>query len=93
MDEDRGTEGHIVQGLDPIEILKFMNKKKKRYIAIGLNELEGIFDAVEIPRDSKEFHLIRKLILDLVNEYNRSIIVLIFGDIEHERYTGDPDKK
>ena len=93
MEEDRGMEGHIVQGLDPIEILKFMNKKKKRYLAIGLNELEEIFDALGIPRDSKEFHLIRKLILDLVNEYNRSIMVLIFGDIEHERYKGEPNKE
>ena len=86
MDEDKGLDGHIVQGLDPIDILKFIAKKQARFLAISLNELEEIFDAAGISRDSQEFQYTRKLILDLVNEYTRSILRLIFGDIETLKY-------
>lgn len=86
MDEERGRDGHVVQGLDVLDILGFMDKKKKRFLAISLNELEEIFDAADISRDSPEFQYTRKLILDLVNEYTRSILVLIFGKIETEKY-------
>lgn len=86
MDEELGKDGHVVQGLDVLEILRFMDKKKKRFLSIALNELEEIFDAAGISRDSPEFQYTRKLILDLVNEYTRSILTLIFGKIETERY-------
>lgn len=86
MDEERGTEGVVIQGLDVIDVLKFIDKKQKRFLAISLNELEDIFEAAGIGRDSDEFQLVRKLILDLVNEYTRSILRVIFGDIEHLKY-------
>ena len=86
MDEDKGWEGHIVQGLDVLDILGFVDKKQKRFLAISLNELEEIFDAAGISRNSQEFQLVRKLILDLVNEYTRSILRVIFGDIESAKY-------
>ena len=86
MDEDKGWEGHIVQGLDVLDILGFVNKKQARFLAISLNELEEIFDAAKISKNSQEFRLVRKLILDLVNEYTRSILRIIFGDIESAKY-------
>jgi len=86
MDEERGKDGHVVAGLDVLDILRFMGKKKDRFLAIALNELEEIFDAAGISRDSQEFQYTRKLILDLVNEYTRSILRLIFGEIETEKY-------
>ncbi|MHA1950294.1 MAG: hypothetical protein ACW99G_14720 [Candidatus Thorarchaeota archaeon] len=98
MDEDRGMEdllleSHVVQGLAPIEIIKFIDKKKKRFLAIGLNDLEQICETFGISKDSDEFQLVRKLILDLVNEYTRSLMVIIFGDIEHSRYRAEQKPK
>jgi hypothetical protein len=97
--------------------------EKKRFLAIGLNELEEIFrihDAksliqlekiyetlelekdsdefqsleklILLDKDSDEFQLVRKLILDLVNEYTRSILRVIFGDIETLKYK-EPKKE
>jgi hypothetical protein len=93
MDEERGTEEHVVAGLDVLDILGFMDKKKKRFLAIALNELEEIYDAAGISRDSPEFQYTRKLILDLVNEYTRSILRLIFGEIETEKYVEKKEKE
>jgi hypothetical protein len=90
MDETSGTEGVVIQGLDVLDVLGFVNKKKQRFLAISLNDLEEIFEAKGMDRNSEEFQLVRKLILDLVNEYTRSVLRVIFGDIEHLRYE---DKK
>ncbi len=92
MDEETGTDGHVVAGLDVLDILRFIAKKQKRFLAIALNELEEIFETAGMERNSKEFQLIRKLILDLVNEYTRSILRVIFGDIEHLKYKEEPNK-
>jgi hypothetical protein len=123
MDENEGMEGHVIQGLDVLDVLGFISKKQKRFLAIGLNELEEIFrihdiknlnelekickelelerDSEEfqvleklilLDRDSEEFQLVRKLILDLVNEYTRSILRVIFGDIETLKYK-EPKKE
>ena len=40
MNEDRGTEGVVIQGLDVLDVLKFIDKKQGRFLAISLNELE-----------------------------------------------------
>jgi len=70
--------GVIIQGLDVLDVVGFVNTKNKKFQAILLNDLEQIID-----KDSEEFRLIRKLFLDGFNNYTRSILVLIFGDIEH----------
>ncbi len=90
MDEDKGWEGHIVQGLDVFDIVGFIDKKLNRFLAIALNELEEIFEAAGISKDSQEFQLVRKLILDLLNEYTRSVLRIIFGDIESAKYKFPP---
>lgn len=92
MDENRGTDGVVIQGLDVLDVLKFVDKKKQRFLAISLNDLEEIFESHGIDKNSEEFQLVRKLILDLVNEYTRSVLRVIFGDIEYLRYE-DPNKR
>lgn len=92
MEENRGTEGVVIQGLDVLDVLGFVDKKKQRFLAISLNDLEEIFESHGMSRNSEEFQLVRKLVLDLVNEYTRSVLRVIFGDIEYLRYE-DPNKK
>lgn len=92
MDENRGVEGVVIQGLDVLDVLGFVDKKKQRFLAISLNDLEEIFQAHGLSKNSEEFQLVRKLILDLVNEYTRSVLRVIFGDIEYLRYE-DPNKR
>jgi len=69
--------GHIIQGLDTIDAAKIISKKNSKFLAIGLQELEESLD-----KDSEEFNTIRKLFLDNFNDYTRSIMRIIFGEIE-----------
>jgi hypothetical protein len=68
----------IIQGLDLEEVIGFINRKNKRYLAICLQDLEDI-----IKPDSNEYALIRKLLLDNFNDYTRAVLKIIFGDIEY----------
>jgi hypothetical protein len=68
----------IVQGLDLLDITRFLAKKNKSYQARILDELEQILGA-----DTEEFKTVRKLFLDGFNEYTRSVLRTIFGtDLE-----------
>jgi len=71
--------GHnvIIDGLDILEVMKFIQAKNKKYQAILLGDIEHL-----LGRNSKEFRVIRKLILDSTNDYTRSVLKIIFGDIE-----------
>ena len=73
-----GTKGVVVQGLDLIDIITFITKKNKKFQAIHLTELEEILD-----KNSPEFKAARKLTLDGYNNYTRSIVRAIFGDVEN----------
>ena len=70
-------QGVVIQGLDLMDIVTFISKKNKKFQAILLADLEEV-----LGKDSEEFALVRKLILDGFNNYTRSIIRAIFGDIE-----------
>lgn len=72
------SPGIIVEGLDVIAVIKLIGRKNRRFIAMSLKRLEEI-----IPKDSQEYVQIRKLILDLMNNYTRAALKIIFGDIEH----------
>jgi hypothetical protein len=74
-DKQRGV---IVQGLDILDVLKFNIRKNKRFQAEFLQGVEKV-----LPTNSKEFKEIRKLYLDISNEYMRSSFRSIFGDIEY----------
>ena len=71
-------QGVVVQGLDLVDIITFISKKNKKFHAILLTELEEILD-----KNSPEFKAIRKLVLDGFNNYTRSVVRAIFGDVEN----------
>lgn len=63
-------------GLTDLEIIRLINKKKSRYAAICLNDLE------EEGLESEKFKRIRKIVLDNINGYTRSIFTIIGVEIE-----------
>lgn len=66
-----------IEGLDMIDVLSFIDNKKKKFIAVTMTDIESI-----IPTDAENYALIRKAILDGFNDYTRSMIRVLFGDIE-----------
>lgn len=66
--------GQIIQGLDVLDLFKFITKKSKKFQAIFLKDLEEIISA-----DDPKYNEIRKLYLDFSNDYTRSIFRIIFG--------------
>ena len=64
------------QGLTELEIIKLINKRKKRYCAIALNDLE------EEVQDPELFKKVRKVFLDNINSFTRSIFTVIGINIE-----------
>lgn len=75
MGDNRGV---VIQGLDLLDIVGFISKKNKKFQAITLSDVEEV-----LGKDSEEYLLIRKIILDSFNNYTRSIVRSIFGDIEY----------
>lgn len=65
-----------LEGLPEIEIVKLINKRKKRYCAIALNDLEE-----EIGKGDS-FTKIRKIFLDNMNGFTRSVYTVIGIDVE-----------
>ena len=64
------------QGLTELEIVKLINKKKKRYCAIALGDLE------EEITDQEMFKRARKIFLDNMNSFTRSLFTVIGIDVE-----------
>ena len=67
-----------IDGLDLFDLVSFISKKNKRFIAIILADIEEI-----VGKDSDEYQQIRKIVLDGFNDYTRSVVRIIFGDIEY----------
>jgi hypothetical protein len=67
----------IIEGLDVIDVVRYITRKKDKFLAIALAELEETME-----KDSNEYKFIRKVFLDAFNDYTRSILRTIFGDIE-----------
>lgn len=65
-----------LEGLPEIEIVKLINKRKKRYCAIALNDLE------EEKLDKEIFAKIRKIFLDNMNGFTRSVFTIVGIDVE-----------
>jgi len=59
------------------DMLGKIKKRQDRIIALLLSEIERVMD-----KDSKEYKIIRKLILDHINDLSRSIVRLLIGDVE-----------
>lgn len=67
----------IYNNLDFVSIHNFTEKSKKKYIAILLQEIEGIVE------DEETRKLIRKAVLDNVNELTRTWLRTVFtGEVE-----------
>ena len=64
------------QGLTELEIVKLINKRKKRYCAIALNDLE------EEISDTELFKKVRKVLLDNMNSFTRSIFTVVGISVE-----------
>lgn len=64
------------QGLTELEIVKLINKRKKRYCAIALNDLE------EEINDPELFKKARKIILDNMNGFTRSVFTVVGIQVE-----------
>jgi len=67
----------IIEGLDLVDALNVIENKKDKFVAIMLSDVELMF-----PKNSKEFKFIRKVILDGMNDYTRSYLRILFGDVE-----------
>jgi len=75
---DKGYGGSIViDGFNMFDIITIINKKNRRYIANALDEMEEALGS-----DSEQFITARKIFLDTMNDYTRSIFVTLFGNIE-----------
>ncbi len=64
------------EGLTELEIVKLINKRKKRYCAIALNDLE------EEITDQDLFKRVRKVVLDNMNSFTRSIFTVVGINVE-----------
>ncbi len=67
----------IIEGLDVIDVVRYITRKKDKFLAIALAELEETME-----KDSNEYKYVRKVFLDAFNDYTRSILRTIFGNIE-----------
>lgn len=64
------------EGLTELEIVKLINKRKKRYCAIALNDLE------EEIQDTDLFKKVRKILLDNMNSFTRSVFTVVGINVE-----------
>jgi len=75
-------EGIVIQGLDLVDIMRVVDKKKNKFIALTLQGLE------ELTLKPEEYKVIRKLVLDGFGDYTRSMMRALLGDIEVPPYNG-----
>jgi len=65
-----------------ISVIKIMRRKKDKYIASLMDELEQVLDP-----ESKEFETTRKIILDHFNDFYRQVYRIMLGiDVEGQSY-------
>jgi hypothetical protein len=78
---EKNREGVIIQGLDVLDVISLVSNKGKRFLASGLDDIERIQGLTP-----DQFKLIRKIFLDTINDLIRSILRVLFGDVEIEQY-------
>lgn len=66
----------VIDGLDLVDVLQQITRKKAKFIKLALDELEKIIT------DKQQYALARKVLLDGFNDYTRSLMRAFFGDIE-----------
>lgn len=73
--------GEVIQEVDILTVLREVGSRNKVLQAKVLQELE------KYVTDKEQYAQLRKFILDEQNAYTRSIIRLIFGDIEYMNFS------
>jgi len=68
-------EFKMVQNVETVDLIQFINRKKKLHQRLLLNALEEALDV-----GSPEYKFLRKIILDNTNDFSRSVVRTIFGD-------------
>ena len=71
----------VFQEVNVFEILGDIGSLNKTLNAKTLTELE------KFVKNKEDFQLLRKFILDEQNSYTRSVVRLIFGDIEYSNFS------
>jgi hypothetical protein len=66
-----------IEGLDLVDVTRYISAKRDKFMAMMLAELENT-----MPKDSRDYKAMRKLILDGMNDYTRSLVRVLFGEIE-----------
>ena len=79
MDEEyrAKSSGAVFIGFDILDLVSFISRLTKRYQANLLADIETSTNV-----DSEDYRVIRKLVLDSTNNFSRSLVKTIFGDIE-----------
>ena len=72
------TQHKAVQEVDIIDVIRGVGKKSKKHQAKVLQEIEK-----HMKRGTIEFEEFRKFFLDEQNNFTRSVIREIFGDVEY----------
>ena len=67
--------GITIEGLDLVDVIRFIKKKKNRFLAILLLDIEET-----LKHDPETYAIIRKLVLDAFNDFSRSLMRIFFGD-------------
>lgn len=67
----------VIDGLNMFDVINLISRKNRRYMANALDELEEV-----LGKDSEQFIKARKIVLDTMNDYTRSVFVTLFGNIE-----------
>jgi len=65
-----------LEGLPELEIVKLINKRKRRHCALALNDLEE-----ELGR-TETFTRVRKIFLDNMNGFTRSVFTVVGIEVE-----------
>lgn len=66
-----------IDGLDLVDVIDFIGRKKNKFVSITLSDIED-----ELSDDSVAYRQVRKIILDGFNDYTRSLLRVLFGDVE-----------
>ena len=74
-------EGIILEGLDIVDVIRITSKKKDKFLALALQELEE-----RAGLSQQQFKVVRKVLLDMANDLHRSELRALLGDIEIDIY-------
>lgn len=67
----------VLQGFDILDTVRFISKTNKKCQATILAGLETVID-----KNSSDYNIVRKIVLDGTNDFTRTIVKNIFGDID-----------